>query len=162
MDQSTYGAPQVWTAPSAEGLSMAAAEGASGEPSRSEREDTAPDAKPVGISLAESKIGSWFSTNTIDAIIVITLSVFNLITLVLLATSYRTFRTVRGHLNQQHSAGRVGRRQAINRRAAERLGAPEVFSEDNMDRLHRLGDMPKIPSHLIPRYRFRHARRGLY
>ena len=56
----------------------------------------------------------------------------------------------------------AGRRPAINRRAAERLGAEGVFSEENLDRLHRLGDMPQIPSPLVPRYRFRHARRGLY
>ena len=88
------------------------------------------------------------------------LSVFNLITIILLATSYRTFRTVKTYLQNRPVTSKSSHR--VNVRTAERLGVPEVFGEDNLSRLHRLGDMPQIPPHLVPRFRFRHARRGLY
>ncbi len=144
MDDATYGKPQVWNTsdppPAHEILPIHV-----NEDSTSTEQDNSDD-------------GNWFSRNTIDAIIVIVLSVFNLITIILLATSYRTFRTVKKYLNSRP----VVRSRRANHRAAEELGVPEVFGEENMSRLHRLGDIPKIPSHLVPRFRFRHSRRGMY
>ena len=145
MDDSTYGKPQVWTASDPPPPQQVL-------PVQVEVEQVAPST-----DNDKSDDGSWFSRNTIDAIIVIVLSVFNLITIILLATSYRTFRTVKRHLKQQvRSSSPVGR---FNRRAAERLGIAEVFDSKNMCRLHRLGDMPSIPPFLHPRFRFRRARK---
>ena len=104
---------------------------------------------------------SWFRENMIESIIIIVVSVFLFMTIILLGTSYRTYRTGSRHLGQTGHMGELPR-PLRGRRTAARLGVPQVFSQHNLQRLHYLGDMPQIPPLLVPRYatRYRHVRRG--
>lgn len=129
------------------------------------------------ITLAEDSdstdTSSWEKTHQIQFIVVMVICAFYLIIILLLAFSHRTYQSARlGWKQRQATAARPGRapphagpaggrwRPAVHRSSATRLDMPGVFSAENMDRLHKLGEMPQLPAHFVPRFRF--TSRGIY
>jgi hypothetical protein len=143
MEHATYSAPTEW------------------------RSQDAPDAPEEEITLADTgktTSETWEQSNQLDFIVIVTVCVFYVIIILLLSFSHRTYQSARlgwKKRNPRLHAKRLARQQRpqrpqLNRSAATRLGVPGVFSAENMNRLHTLGDMPQIPAHHIPRFRFSH------
>ena len=144
-DEAKFGSPEVWKAPKEDEVTQTPT------PTPASRPRPVPEDK------------TWFQMNQTDGIVIIVVSSFLLISLILLATSYRTYRVVAPYVRGARAAGELPR-PLRGVRTAARLGMPEVFSQANISRLHTLGDMPQIPPVFRPRYatRFRRIRRSLY
>ena len=176
-DFGTYGHPEVWSQPQPQpdplpevGLASSGSDTPAPAPVPAPAPAPVPAPAPGDGGGGDSGDGgggdsednrSWFRKNMIDAIVIIVCSVFIFMTLILLATSYRTYRRATAMMGDM--SGPMPR-PLRGRRTAARLGVPQVFAASNLERLRYLGDMPRIPPVMMPRYasRYRGMRRTVY
>ena len=165
-DFGTYGHPEVWSQPQPRpeplpevGLASSGSDTPAPVPVPAPGDGGGDSGDGGGGDSEDNR--SWFRKNMIDAIVIIVCSVFIFMTLILLATSYRTYRRATAMMGDM--SGPMPR-PLRGRRTAARLGVPQVFAASNLERLRYLGDMPRIPPVMVPRYasRYRGMRRTVY